>query len=660
MASNDKTSNTLSSQQRQERLREWQLGLDPEHPGRSLTEDEIAVIANNPATDSRTIARIPFVSKDLLRKIAPELAKVLTPEPKSTPPPTPSPTPTAPAPNKSESLEELAFAETQISTDNLPNWQHANSHVDGDGKVQISWSGWRGDEPTVIYRVVSQNLDSGDSGSNPGPEWADPVANTRELTLTDDRPMRHATCRYQVWVHAGATVEDAAASQPTAHASVTVVAPVQNPEWSLDEGVVVGRWTSMSGHRRIAVHRSLADEPDRFDPANELLSEGSNKAGFMDPAATPGMTYRYSAYAMATIDGQNHQSEPVTKEFSIPAPLDPVSDLAITLQESNGNTVCSLEWTRPPHGEVRIYRTSEEPQAGINHETLPLDALERAGLSEDKWLKFPAQQDGDRDRLTGVPWPAGWPRAHFTPVTVIDDKGRAGTTHTKVGISGLRDASLVERVDRQVAVFGWPTGAAEVGAYITSGESTTIDPARDSEIANISKDDYARLGGLSLNLDGAQTDLLLVPKAWEGGQLELGEGHKLHYRGLLRLKYEIVSVGGGGRGAKKKKLFGKKAAPTPSAPSGQAVLRLTADRDLAVTPPLSLIHNDRRLPISPKDGRQIASVAQTPLVRGEPKDVWQGDLSSIVGGFVRLFVLPGNRQVDIAVLDPDIETLRRP
>ena len=49
--------------------------------------------------------------------------------------------------------------------------------------------------------------------------------------------------------------------------------------------------------------------------------------------------------------------------------------------------------------------------------------------------------------MVGVSWPNDWSRAYFTPVTLIGDRARLGTTFSTVRTGLIRDIDLADRGD---------------------------------------------------------------------------------------------------------------------------------------------------------------------------------------------------------------------
>lgn len=622
-------------------LLQWRVQLAPDHPGRNLTDYDVEVIANSPAVEPAMIARIPMVSsKQLLRQLADELAHVLrTGE---------MPAPDGP-PESAESsghLAALPFARLDLTRPaNVEAPLPINPTVAGSG-LRLEWPPARAGARVTIYRLISAA-----SVQSP-PEYGEPVAATYGLQAHDGRPFASAVRYYQVWVHAGTDDDAAAAAQPRLHAVGAVVAPVQDCEIVVDETVVVGRWRSVPGTSRVEVHRLAPG--GAYNPANRLPSD-EHAEGFRDATGRPGQTYQYDVYAMSDVDDAETQSAAVSRVVEIPARLEPVPDLQVRVYDRGGQTLFDLAWTPPVDGQVRIYRTQREPSPGLQDETRRLDAIEREGLDDDALVKHPSRTDGGHAAIYEVPWPAGWPRAHFTPVTVAGALGRVGPSVAKVRAGRVRDAILVERVDYQIAVFSWPAGAASVAAYVTAPGAPLADPAAHRPGAEISREAYSRDGGLVLHLRGEAVDVHLVSKIWDLGAPDYGAPVVLRYPGLRRIAYQLAPAPAV---AEDRGLFRRRSSQPQQVATH--LLRLVADRDLASTPPLAIVHNDRRMPLSPYDGKFVAQVPQVPLARDLYTDVASLDLRGCRGGFVRLFVTDPDTDVTTAVIDPDVEMLRRP
>ena len=89
------------------------------------------------------------------------------------------------------------------------------------------------------------------------------------------------------------------------------------------------------------------------------------------------------------------------------------------------------------------------------------------GLTDSELCKNPQDPMGDDQiRMAEVPWPPGWPRIHFVPVTILGQRALPGRPSVEEAPVAPGDPRLVDRVAQQVITFVWPEGATYVRAYI--------------------------------------------------------------------------------------------------------------------------------------------------------------------------------------------------
>ena len=643
--------------ERRRALLDWRVALDRGHIGRRLSDDDIDRIADSPATTEAQISRLPVSDRQVVREIAAEIGELLTTGVRTEGPGTPAPSGAEPPPSASGGyvpdqggVDPAAFAATDLSVEVRRDRLAAMAtRVDPKG-IRVAWPPHNPRRGVAVYRLVS-----GDQHAPATPELGDMVAASTTPEAVDGRPFASSVRYYQVWLNTGPNVQAALQSQPLLYSQGGVVAPVQ--DWSIyeDHGRVVGRWRAVAGTERVLVHRSRPGAA--FSPTDEVPAQDACLAGFVDNDAVPGQTYTYSAFAMATVDGVRSQSAGVSTDITVRARLESVRDLEVhRYMDGRGRPVFDLEWTPPVTGTVRIHRTQEEPDAGLDLQERDLAALARTRLTDGSVVDYPTVQEDGRSKITGVPWPRDWTRAYFTPVTVIGERGQVGSVVTHSRTEPLRDAVLSERVDRQVVVFGWPEGAAKVAAYVSAPGMPLGDPLGQRPFGEISRDEYDRLGGLELRLLADPADVHLIPLAWNQGAVIVGEGITVTYPGLLRVRYELRAAVP--RTTAMTRFAGRFQKPVPVSRVKDVVV--TVDRDLTAAPGFTLVHNPQRMPLSESDGSVLGYVqAGRELRSAEPTALFEIDLFNAHGGFVRLFAQESDRQrVQIAVLDPDIEQLR--
>lgn len=568
--------------------------------------------------------------------------------PSSTRSPAPSPPVEAAAGSPAHAVDPEEFEPYDLS---VPAGEPAalRASTSPSGHQSLRWTD-RDRDTFTVYRIVS-----GDEYAPYSPDNADLVAVTHDTKAVDARPLTSAVRHYQVWRNAGPDADTAVQSQPTLHAAGSVVSPVQDLDVRSDGGRVIGQWRALVGTERVQVYRVPIERAAQagLSPEYQILADRDNLGGFVDPGGTRGATYLYRICAAARVDGGLRLSSPSSVEITLDAVLAPVTDLSVDAKGEGGARVFDLHWTSPPAGRVLVYRSPKPPRAGAGSEARAMSALPQMQLVETDRLSDPIEVDGaGRSLMRDVPWPEGWTRAYFTPVTVLDDTVRVGTTTSATWVPPAGMPRVVERVDRQVLTFAWPEGAAAVLAY-AAPLGTSPDTARGGRHAEVSKKQYEDLGGLTFPflLPAEGCAVHIVPVAFAAGEKVEGTPVTIEYRGLLRLSYTT---------SLKRGLTGR--------PSSMMVA-ITSAIPVA-PPPFVLVHNSDRLPLdvgdgtpldAVRDGDETMAVTRRPLPeRLAPKDEsrWKFDVRNRQG-YVRLFVdLPPQHLQRVALLDPPVSQLR--
>lgn len=521
-----------------------------------------------------------------------------------------------------------------------------------DGALTLRWVAPSEPAAVQIYRVITD-----DAYAPVSPDMAEVIAITEELTLTDPRPNVSAVRHYQVWVNAGASRAEALLEQPRLIAALPVVAKPADIDIREDEGRVIGQWTLFGDVRRVQIFRVPAEHGGRApgDPAYRICADTPNLSGFVDDDAEPGRRYLYQLLVEAEVNGTPQLSLPTVVQVTTSAVLHPVEDLTCTLGDDETQPRFDLVWTAPPAGRVVIYRTPNGPRAGADAETVDESALPQMGLRPEDRLAHPIDVEDGRGSMRAVPWPRGWSRTYFTPVTMVDGQVRVGRTTSQVRTSAVTDARIAERVTQQVLTMDWPAGAAAIKVYASHHDQPAAEAIDGAEpIAEISADAYVRLGGLHFArpLDAGGCDLHLLPISFAGGQAVAGRPTTVRYRGLLKLWYAVE---------------------TRRSRRGQTHLwvRIRSDRPNPTSPAFALVHNPDRLPLDINDGQPILTTyavdgPQTPSPRFWPSSLtttlsepgWIGEVTGLTG-FVRVFVdMPRNPEMGtVALIDPAVGSL---
>lgn len=510
----------------------------------------------------------------------------------------------------------------------------------------------------VVYRLVSS-----DDGRGYSPDKGALVQVTTKTTAFDDRPLAAAVRHLQVWANRGASAAEAFAAQPVLHAEGVVVGTVLDVDIREDSGRVIGRWTALPGVDTVRVYRVPAELAAHDGPAFRIVADDPNLTGFVDRNPERGGRYVYRVRCEVEVDGVIRLSEAIQVDIQISAVREPVTDLMLTLRGDPDGEVVDLEWTPPRFGDVLLFRTSEPPSADAQTGDLERSVLDQVGLNRDAQLGQPVSEWVDdrgepRAMMVGVPWPEGWSRAYFTPVTLLDNRARLGRPKSAVRTKPITDVALLEYCNKQVLTFDWPQGAASVMVYIAPKGHDPRD-GLTGRCYEIALDDYHRYGGMRFvgNLPNGGCSLHLVPVAFSGGRRVLGTPVSIEYGGLLRLWYDV------------RVLRDEVGLPL------SAAVTIRAESDATGSPPFVLVNNPGRIPLTAHDGDAVDMFQIDG--RGEPisecskefqwstlgtdsvagREVWVGDVRGL-RGWIRLFAnLPAKRLRLLALLDPPVESL---
>lgn len=537
--------------------------------------------------------------------------------------------------------------------------------ADGAGvtTLQASWPPFEPGPATedspgyVVYRLVSTDGDRGYS-----PDSGALVATTTGTTVTDERPVTCAVRHLQVWANAGPSATEAVAAQPILHSEGMIIGTARDVEIREDSGRVIGRWSALPGVEAIRVYRVPAGLAEHDGPAFRIVADNPNLTGFIDCDAERGCRYVYRVRCEVEVDGVVRLSEAIEAEIQVSAVREPVTDLALARQGKSDGEAVDLEWTPPRFGQVLVFRTPDPPSADAQATELERSVLDQVGLTQDALLTHPVTErddhiGGPRSLMSGVPWPDGWNRAYFTPVTVLDNRARVGKPMSAVRTDPITDVALMEYCNKQVLTFDWPHGAASVMAYIAPKGHNPRDglTGRCYEIALA---DYERYGGMrfSGDLPNGGCALHLVPVAFSGGRRVLGTPVTIEYGGLLRLWYDVRIL--------------RDSAGLPLS----AAVQMRAEPGATGSPPFVLVHNPRRIPLTMHDGdhvdvyqinrqgKPISGASKEFQLSGLATDwaeseVWAGEVRGL-RGWIRLFAhLPIDRLRLLALLDPPVDSL---
>lgn len=553
----------------------------------NLAAQIAAVIARFHGTNdtSDTVATAPERASD-----SPSTAprhRQATPTSPPAPPSTPSPTttPAGPIPT-SRSWTHADFVAFDFSEADVEPGRIAVA-PDGDG-VRLTWEPYSaapGD--IVLYRVVAS-----DEIAPYKPESGELLDVTTTTSVTDGRFPTSAIRFYQVWVHVGPDEESATGRQAVQWAVGEEVSPVDNMVLSEESGRVIGEWDVFPNTRTVRIFRIPLDggAPPISNPSNQILTDQANLAGFVDAHVPRGKRFLYSVQAEVVVNESARLSRPLKQDILVSVDLVPVTDLTVTMDESN--TTFNLSWTTPTQGQqVRIHRFDAPPPAGLQNEDRDESAITVAGFTEENRIKNPVTAlDPTTSQITGVLWPSSWERAYLTPVTASNGRVRIGTTavHTRP-LPPVTEPRIVERFNTELITFGWPSGAAAVQVFVGHATLSAEQICAQAPFAEVTVSAHRRDGAIILPqpFPANGCTVCLVPIAYSRGEQIRGEVTTLSYPGLDRLRYWFDPV------------------ETPNPASRVLRLVMHSPNELLDPPALVLVANQQRLPLDSRDGQHL-------------------------------------------------------
>lgn len=280
------------------------------------------------------------------------------------------------------------------------------------------------------------------------------------------------------------TVRCGAVSSPTASLEpILVLREVSTCEIVAGDREVRATWHLPAGARRVLVHRSQAELSSNDREAEIALAD---RCGFVDHGVENGVTYCYRIQVeYPDAEGSRSTAGIVVSARPEEAPR-PVEHLVSEVQDSR----ILLSWAPPPTGDVRIYRSTAEPEWAMG---TFISSQELAALAY--WLEPGGSASAiDAAPLGGV--------SFWFPVTVLGSRAVVGRS--------LRIANLVDVRDVEVEDFGsylqmrwrWPRSctlarvAWRADRYPEGGEDA------DATCVDVSRGEYENRGGFRIPQPG--------------------------------------------------------------------------------------------------------------------------------------------------------------
>ena len=413
--------------------------------------------------------------------------------------------------------------------------------INADGTVRLDWSvpdenpGETGDAAVRLYRVVRDNR-----VLERDPEDGYLQCVTVGNAWAETEPQHGAVTMYQVWVNSGVDEQRALRAEPELVGETYVIHPVTNFSLSAVGQEITGQWEDIGPTERVAVF-SCADDGQVFHRRNEICAELPNRKGFKWQTAQGGVRHRFVVARVVRIRDDSIMSDASEeKSVLVDAEVQAV-DISVTEREGFDGTEFEVSWAQPPSGEVRIYRTREEPPPEITGlESLELSGLRRTFDDQDWQNSIEGTDHG-----CTVGWPRDWYSIVLTPVHVDGQVCRVGSPRPFKRVGGATNIELHERVTHQLLTFGWPHGASRVTAYHQEHPDDCGDEIGEPvAIGTIDRKEYTKRGGMMLHPPlPSRGTVILEPSTVYQRKSILGERGTVAYRGCVRMSYEIHPVG---------------------------------------------------------------------------------------------------------------------
>lgn len=509
-----------------------------------------------------------------------------------------------------------------------------------DGMVEFEWTPAPETAKVTLYRIVSSN----ETWPTGAPELASQVGVATDYAgRAKVDPLGSGVTFFAVWLYQGDSALAASRSQPKLIGFSEVVWPPSSLSINVTpDKAVTGSWQAPAGSR-VEVQRFPAGMQINYDPSRMLPEAAVSTGGFIDRDAPQGTPVVYAAFCVSPLpSGASGISEPIYEETLV---VPDAQQIELSVKRSTSRTGSyDLTWIPPKNGEVELYATNVPLPAGLEKEARPWEILEREGLTEEFRVAYPADDLGGVKIIREFIVDPNWVRAHFVAVHRVDgEHAWMSKPVSMVSPAPPRWAKVVERVDSQILIFPWPDGVKFVEAY-QSPFGMEVDPCKNQSIAQLTKEDYDRRGGMRVSraLPSNGCALHLFGVVYLGGEEVYSTATTIDYPGVTRVSYELVPMAG------------NQSAFAGQQPSHYRVY-CTSDtevRDL----PIALVGHPARLPLEPAEGEMFATTTVNlgSGVRTHVLDVQAGSR----GLYGRLFVtLPPDEVGQVAILDPDIDTL---
>ncbi len=513
---------------------------------------------------------------------------------------------------------------------------------DGYWQVRLSWPAWDGDGVAVFTVVVGD----GDLPQCPAaPEEVLDV--TTETSVVDSarvNPLFTGLRQYEVWLHTGATVEEAVTSPPFLYAGGGADGRVVWPPTGFSV-VPIGRdlvasWEPLS-EQSFRIRSLTSEEARRRRPTATECQEVTTH-GYQHRDVPAGVPFVYYLYAGVWVgDAVEWSAVPAVARAEVPVDLQAVTDLDV---EPGDESRVALVWSSVAAGHVEIYTTGKAPPADLETAgQLAKDALREYPfhLDLDRRMPHPVIDEHGRSRMDNVDVSTESGAVYFIPITVHRQQARPGRPRRWLQARQPTNLVVVDRVEHVLVAFKWPRGAARVDLWRTAPDSRPETSMRPT--SSLSREDYETFGGFLI----PRTEWMIAsgPCAIHlaGYISHAGEGKhsglatvQATFPALVEYRIEVEQ---------KQALRGVRTRTRVAVQSFESIHEVT----------FTLVWSKDRLPLSRDDGQRLLT-ATVSLTARQPADL--GELPSLPEvGFVRLIADPYHTPA-IALIDPPPDRLR--
>ena len=271
-----------------------------------------------------------------------------------------------------------------------------------------------------------------------------------------------------------------AVSSPTSGAGpILVLREVSKFEIVAGDRGVRATWQLPAGARRVIVHRSEAERSSHDWDSEITLRE---RCGFDDRAVENGVTYRYRI----RVEYAGAEGSCITAGIVVSArpeePPRPVESLVSEVQDSR----IVLSWVPPPTGDVRIYRTTTEPEWEMG---TFISSQELAALA------YRLEPGGSASAIDAAPLGGV---SFWFPVTVLGSRAVVGRALRMANLQDVRDVEVEDFGSYLQLRWRWPRSCTRARVAWRSDQYPTCGEDPDASCVDVSRGEYENRGGFRI------------------------------------------------------------------------------------------------------------------------------------------------------------------